>query len=232
MKPLIVVPTYNEKDNISRLIEELLALDSPLHVLVVDDNSPDGTGEIVEVLGQKSPRVHLLKRPQKNGIGPAYIAGFTWALERGYDVMMEMDADFSHQPQYVPEFLDKILSNDVVIGSRWVKGGGIADWSFGRVALSYLANLYSRFILWIPVLDLTGGFTCWRRSVLEAIGLDKVHSDGYCFQIEMKYRAFKKKFKMAEIPIQFPDRVAGKSKISRKIVYEALGMVWYLRMTV
>ncbi len=232
MKPLIIIPTYNEKVNIARLIGEVFRLNSSVHILVVDDNSPDGTGEVVRSLASGNPRVHLLSRPEKNGIGPAYIAGFRWALERDYDVMMEMDADFSHQPKHVPQFLEKIKDHDVVIGSRWVKGGGIENWSFGRVVLSYLANLYSRFILRIPVLDLTGGFTCWRRSVLEAIGLDEIRSDGYSFQIEMKYRAFKKKFNLFEIPIQFPDRAVGKSKMSRKIVLEALWMVWFLKFNV
>ncbi len=229
MKPLIIIPTYNERENISRLIDELLCLDASLHMLVADDNSPDGTGDIVEKFSRQNPRVHLLKRNQKDGIGPAYIAGFKWALEKDYDLMMEMDADFSHEPLSIPEFLEAIKTHDVVIGSRWIKKGGIANWSYGRVVLSYLANLYSRFILAIPVRDLTGGFTCWRRSVLEAIDLDRIHSDGYAFQIEMKYRAFKKKFKLVEIPIQFPERAAGKSKISRKIVFEALWMVWFLK---
>ncbi len=232
MKPLIIIPTYNEKDNISRLIGEVFRLNSSVHILVVDDSSPDGTGEVVRSLASGNPRVHLLSRPEKNGIGPAYIAGFHWALERDYNVMIEMDADFSHQPKHIPQFLEKIKECDVVIGSRWAKGGGIENWSFGRVVLSYLANLYSRFILGIPVLDLTGGFTCWRRSVLEAIDLDEIRSDGYSFQIEMKYRAFKKKFSLAEAPIQFPERAAGKSKISRKIVFEALWMVWFLKFNV
>jgi dolichol-phosphate mannosyltransferase len=229
MKPLIIIPTYNERENIARLIGELFSLYDSVEVLVVDDNSPDGTADVVQGLAQQNARVHLLRRPKKNGIGPAYLAGFKWALERGYDVIMEMDADFSHQPRYVSAFLEKIQDYDVVIGSRWVKGGGIANWSFGRVVLSYLANLYSRFILGSPVWDLTGGFTCWRRSVLEGIGLDRIRSDGYCFQIEMKYRAFKKNFRVVEIPIQFPERAAGKSKISRKIVFEALWRVWFLR---
>lgn len=229
MKILIVIPTYNECDNIERLLGRILNVDPGIEVLVVDDNSPDGTGQLVESLTKNYPRVHLLKRPGKQGLGPAYIAGFRWGLARDYQFFMEMDADLSHRPRYIPRFLEHIKNFDVVIGSRWVRGGGIANWPLTRVLLSRMASLYSRLILGIPVNDLTAGFICYRRAVLERLPLDQLHSDGYSFQIEMKYRAWKMGFKLFEFPIWFTDRKAGDSKISKRIVIEALKIVWLLR---
>ncbi|MCM8776630.1 MAG: polyprenol monophosphomannose synthase, partial [Candidatus Omnitrophica bacterium] len=181
---------------------------------------------------ENNARIHLLEREKKQGIGPAYIAGFKWALARDYEAVIEMDADLSHRPRYLPTFLEEIQKYDVVAGSRWIKGGGIANWSLSRVLLSRLANLYSRWVLGVPIYDLTGGFTCYRRRVLEEIDLDAIRSDGYSFQIEMKYRVLKKNFRLHEIPIWFTDRKAGASKISRKIVWEALGIVWFLKFTI
>lgn len=232
MKILVVIPTYNEKENIEKLLGRLLNVDPGIDALVVDDNSPDGTGELVEQLTRNYPRVHLLKRPGKQGLGPAYIAGFKWGLQRDYDAFMEMDADLSHRPRYVPTFLKEIQSHDMVIGSRWVRGGGIANWPLHRVILSRVASLYSRIILGIPVYDLTAGFICYRRQVLENLPLNELHSDGYSFQIEMKYRAWRRGFKLKEFPIWFTDRKAGDSKISRRIVLEALKIVWLLRFSI
>lgn len=232
MKPLVVIPTYNEKDNIEILINRLVHLGLGLHVLVVDDHSPDGTGQLVEDLAQQLPSVHVLHRPKKDGIGPAYIAGFQWALKRDYDVVIEMDADMSHRPRYLKEFLKWIKDYDMVFGSRWIRGGRICNWPFHRVLLSRLANVYAAQVLRVPLKDWTGGFNCYRRSVLEQLDLDSIHSDGYSFQIEMKYRVAMKKFKVLEIPITFTDRKAGASKISKSIVWEALFLVWKLKILV
>ena len=229
MKILIIIPTYNEKDNIPILLGRLLNLRPDLEMLVVDDNSPDGTGKQVKKFTAENLRVHLLERAKKQGIGPAYLAGFKWGLERGYEILIEMDADLSHRPRYIPKFLELLKTHDLVAGSRWMPGGGIANWPFSRVLLSRIANIYSKWILGVRIDDLTGGYTAYRREVLEGIDLNDVRSDGYCFQIEMKYRAFKRGFKIVETPIQFTDRKAGNSKISRRIVYEALLKVWYLR---
>jgi len=229
VKILVVIPTYNERENIEKLLGRLLNIDPEINALVVDDNSPDGTGQLVESLTKNYPRIHLLKRPGKQGLGPAYIAGFKWGLARDYDAFMEMDADLSHRPRYVPTFLKEIRNHDVVIGSRWVKDGGIANWPFYRIFLSRTASLYSRIILGVPVYDLTAGFICYRRAVLEALPLNELHSDGYSFQIEMKYRAWRLGFKFKEFPIWFTDRKAGDSKISRHIIFEALWIVWLLR---
>jgi len=229
VKVLVVIPTYNERENMERLLGRVLNVDPGIEVLVVDDNSPDGTGVLVETLAQSYPRIHLLKRESKQGLGPAYIAGFRWGLARHFEAFMEMDADLSHRPRYIPKFLSLIQSHDLVIGSRWVKGGGIANWPFSRVLLSRMASIYSRVILGIPVCDLTAGFICYRRSVLESLPLDQLHSDGYGFQIEMKYRSWLKGFRIVEFPIWFTDRKVGDSKISRRIVFEALKIVWLLR---
>lgn len=231
MKSLIIIPTYNESGNIPKLLGRLLNVSPDIDMLVVDDNSPDGTGKMVEGFSHQYPRIHLLSRTQKEGIGPAYIAGFKWGLARGYDAFMEMDADLSHRPRYIPRFLEEIKTYDFVIGSRWIKGGGIANWPFGRVMLSRLASIYSRMILGVSVNDTTAGFICYRRAVLESLPLDDLHSDGYGFQIEMKYRAVRKGFSFKEIPIMFTDRKNGTSKISRTIVWEALWLVWKLRFS-
>ena len=231
MKALVVIPTYNERENILGLLNRILNLNGILEILVADDNSPDGTGKLVENYAANNSRVHLLQRNSKNGIGPAYVAGFKWALERDYDAIVEMDADLSHRPRYLPKLISTLNNFDVAIGSRWVEGGGVFHWSVYRILLSRLANLYSQWVLDVPIRDLTGGFTAYRRTVLERIDLNKIHSDGYSFQIEMKYRALKEGFRLKEIPIRFTDRQAGQSKISRRIVLEALLIVWLLRKT-
>lgn len=231
MKILIVIPTYNERDNIERLLGRLLNLRPDIEMLVVDDNSPDGTGKLVKGFTKDYPRIHLLERAEKNGLGPAYIAGFKWGLARGYDVLIEMDADLSHRPRYLPKMIELLRDNDVVAGSRWMPGGGIANWPIHRVLLSRFANIYSGLVLGAPIHDMTGGYTAYRREVLEKIDLDDIRSDGYCFQIEMKYRSFCKKFRIVETPIWFTDRQAGDSKISKRIIYEALFKVWYLKFS-
>ena len=221
MEALIVVPTYNERENIERLLGELLALPFGLDVLVVDDNSPDGTGPFVDECVEREPRVHVLHRPKKMGLGSAYIAAFKWALaETDTKYVFEMDADFSHDPGAIAEFLDKIQDVD---------GITVMNWPLRRLALSVGANIYTRVITGMPVKDATGGFKCFRREVLEALPLDDITSDGYSFQIEMNYHTWKRKFRMVEIPIVFVDRQQGTSKMSRRIVYEAVFLVWKLR---
>jgi dolichol-phosphate mannosyltransferase len=229
-KALVIVPTYNERENIRRLVNSVLRQDGRLEVLVVDDGSPDGTGEIVSELEAEDSRVHLLARPGKMGLGTAYIAGFRWALEREYDYVLEMDADFSHDPGHLPQFLEAIETADLVLGSRYQQGRvTVVNWPISRLILSYSANLYARFVTGLPVWDATGGFKCFRRSVLEAIDLSKVRSNGYAFQIEMSFRAWKRNFRITEIPIVFVDRTEGTSKMSRSIIREAIWMVWRLR---
>ena len=229
-RALVIVPTYNERENIARLIDTVLAQDARLEVLVVDDGSPDGTGDIVEGIAQLNPRVHLHQRPRKLGLGTAYIAGFKWALERDYAYVFEMDADFSHDPAHLPEFLRAIESADLVLGSRYRDGKvTVVNWPIKRLLLSYYANVYARFATRLPVWDATGGFKCFRRKVLEAIELDAVRSNGYAFQIEMSLRAWRKGFRITEIPIVFVDRTEGQSKMSKAIVREAIWMVWRLR---
>lgn len=229
---LIIIPTYNESDNIEKLLDLISRTDPAAHVLIVDDNSPDRTYEIVERLMQTSypGRLFLLKRAGKLGLGTAYIAGFKWALARDYDYIFEMDADFSHDPKYLPAFLAAIEKHDLVLGSRYVPGGGVKNWGLLRKFISRGGSLYARTILGLSLRDLTGGFKCFRRQVLEAIDLDSVKSNGYSFQIEMTYRARCKGFRICETPIVFEDRTAGKSKMSRKIFLEAVLMVWKLRM--
>ena len=229
---LIIIPTYNESDNIEKLLDLISRTDPAAHVLIVDDNSPDRTYEIVERLMQTSypGRLFLLKRAGKLGLGTAYIAGFKWALARDYDYIFEMDADFSHDPKYLPAFLAAIEKHDLVLGSRYVPGGGLKNWGLLRKFISRGGSLYARTILGLSLRDLTGGFKCFRRQVLESIDLDAVKSNGYSFQIEMTYRARCKGFRICETPIVFEDRTAGKSKMSRKIFLEAVLMVWKLRM--
>lgn len=229
---LIIIPTYNESDNIEKLLDLISRTDPAAHVLIVDDNSPDRTYEIVERLMQTSypGRLFLLKRAGKMGLGTAYIAGFKWALARDYDYIFEMDADFSHDPKYLPAFLAAIEKHDLVLGSRYVPGGGVKNWGLLRKIISRGGSLYARTILGLSLRDLTGGFKCFRRQVLESIDLDAVKSNGYSFQIEMTYRARCKGFRICETPIVFEDRTAGKSKMSRKIFLEAVLMVWKLRM--
>jgi dolichol-phosphate mannosyltransferase len=229
-KALIIFPTYNEKENIEKIINAVLPLDERINVLVVDDNSPDGTGEIVDKLSSENQRINVLHRQNKEGLGRAYIAGFKWGLEKNFDYIFEMDADFSHDPKYVPDFLDNIEKYDLVLGSRYISGVNVINWPIGRLLLSYYANVYTRIVTGLPLRDATGGFKCFRREVLETIELDAVRSNGYIFQIEMSMRAWKKGFKIKEIPIVFADRVMGQSKMSKKIVREAIWKVWYLRL--
>jgi dolichol-phosphate mannosyltransferase len=229
-RALVIVPTFNERENIEKLIERIFAQDSSFEVLVVDDGSPDGTGDIVEAMAAADERVHVLRRGAKLGLGTAYLAGFRWALERDYALIFEMDADFSHDPQHLPEFLEAASSADLVLGSRYRQGKvTIVNWPIQRLMLSYAANVYARAITGMPLWDATGGFKCFRREVLQAIDLDAVHSNGYAFQIEMSFRAWKKGFRITEIPIVFVDRTEGESKMSRAIVREAVWMVWRLR---
>jgi dolichol-phosphate mannosyltransferase len=229
-RALVIVPTYNESDNITRIVPLILQQDSRLEVLVVDDNSPDGTGKLADELAAADPRVHVLHRAGKEGLGRAYLAGFRWALERPYGFIFEMDADFSHDPVHLPEFLAAIRDADLVLGSRYRDGKvTVVNWPISRLLLSYGANIYARAITGIHLGDATGGFKCFRREVLEAIPLDKVRSNGYAFQIEMSFRAWKRNFRIAEIPIVFHDRTEGESKMSKGIVREAIWMVWRLR---
>ena len=229
-RALVIVPTYNERFNIARLIPAILAQDPALEILVVDDGSPDGTGAIVDAIAATNPRVHVIHRASKLGLGTAYIAGFRWALERKYDLVFEMDADFSHNPERLPEFLEAIKEADVVLGSRYQDGHvNVVNWPMSRLFLSYGANVYARGVTGLPVFDATGGFKCFRRNVLESIDLNSVKSNGYAFQIEMSYRVWKRGFQLFEIPIIFVDRTEGVSKMSKKIVREAIWMVWRLR---
>ncbi len=231
MKTLVVVPTYNEAGNIEELLTAILSVTSAqdLQVLVVDDASPDGTGDIVDRISREQSRVFVLHRQGKQGLGTAYVAGFRWGLERGYDALIEMDADFSHDPKYLSTLLELLQSHDAVLGSRYVAGGGTVNWGLGRKILSRGGSLYARWILGAPLRDFTGGFNGWRRNVLEAIQLGTLRSDGYSFQIELKYRTHQRGFKMIEFPIVFEDRKVGHSKMSRRIVFEALWRVWSLR---
>jgi len=230
MKTLVIIPTYNEKDNISKVIPLVLKQDLDIEVLVVDDNSPDGTGKIVEELKTSNPRIKLIRREKKSGLGTAYLSGFKYALENGYNYIFEMDSDFSHDPSYIPDFLKAIEDSDLVLGSRYIKGVNVVNWPITRLLLSFYANVYARWVTGLPLKDSTGGFKCFKREVLEKIGLDNIHSNGYAFQIEMSFRAWKKGFKIKEIPIIFVDRRAGESKMSKKIVREAIWMVWKLRI--
>jgi len=230
-KALVIIPTYNEHDNIAHIIPAVLAQDPSLEVLVVDDGSPDGTGAVVDGMAAADPRVHIVHRAGKLGLGTAYIAGFKWALARDYALVFEMDADFSHPLERIPAFLEAIKTADVVLGSRYLNGEvNVVNWPMGRLFLSYAANIYARGVTGLPVFDATGGFKCFRREVLEAIDLDDVRSNGYAFQIEMSFRAWKKGFRIVEIPIVFTDRTKGSSKMSKRIVREAVWMVWRLRL--
>jgi dolichol-phosphate mannosyltransferase len=225
-----VLPTYNEAENLPKMVTALLALDPPVDVLVVDDNSPDGTGALADELAAAEPRIHVLHRPEKSGLGKAYLAGFRWALEQGYDFIFEMDADFSHDPKFLPAFLAAIENADLVLGSRYKSGVNVINWPISRLLLSLGANEYARWVTGLPLSDSTGGFKCFRRRVLEGIDFDRVRSNGYSFQIEMSFRAWKKGFRLVEIPIVFTDRVEGQSKMNGRIVREAIWMVWWLRV--
>ena len=227
-RALVLLPTYNEKDNIEKISRQVIAIDPRIEVLIVDDNSPDGTGQIADRLAAENPRIKVLHRTGKQGLGRAYIAGFHYGIEKKYDYIFEMDADFSHQPKYLADHLKNIQTCDISLGSRYIKGGGIENWPKMRWAISYYANVYSRVVTGLPVRDATGGFKCFRRRVLESLDLDNIRSNGYSFQIEVSFRAWLHGFKIQETPIVFVEREAGHSKFSKKIIYEAVFMVLYL----
>jgi dolichol-phosphate mannosyltransferase len=230
-RALVIIPTYNEALNVGNLVPQVLAQDARLEVLVVDDNSPDGTGQLAAALAERDPRVHVLRREGKRGLGTAYLTGFRWGLEHGYDYLFEMDADFSHDPAHLKDFLTAIQDADLVLGSRYLGGRvTVVNWPMTRLLLSYAANIYARRVTGLAIWDLTGGFKCFRRQVLEAIDLSQVRSNGYAFQIEMSVRAWRKKFRLTEIPIVFVDRTEGDSKMNRSIVREAIWMVPRLRL--
>lgn len=229
-RALVIIPTYNERDNLSRIVPQVLAAAPELHVLVVDDNSPDGTGRIADEMAKSTERVHVLHRSGKLGLGTAYVAGFKWAIARGFDYAFEMDADFSHDPAHLPLFLQEIQDADLVCGSRYLEGRvTVVNWPIQRLLLSYFANVYARWVTGLQLWDLTGGFKCYRRAVLEAMNLDAIRSNGYSFQIETSFRAWRRGFRLKEIPITFTDRAVGASKMSGHIVWEAIFMVWRLR---
>jgi len=230
MKTLIISPTYNEGKNVTTLIEHVFTIDPDYHLLIVDDSSPDGTANIVKELQLRFPNLHLEIRQKKDGLGKAYIYGFNWALKRDYEVIVQMDADMSHDPMEIPAMSQHLRDYDMVIGSRYIHGVSVVNWPIRRLVMSYGANLYSRIATGMPLKDATGGYKVWSRKVLESVDLDKVHSSGYSFQIEMNFRAWIKGFKLKEHPIIFIDRTIGESKMSRAIMFEAVWMVWRLRI--
>jgi dolichol-phosphate mannosyltransferase len=229
-KTLVIVPTYNERENLPRMAEHLLQMSTLVEMLVVDDNSPDGTGRIADELAAKHPTIHVLHRAEKSGLGRAYIDGFKWALERDYEFIFEMDGDFSHNPDDIPKFLEAAREQnaDLVLGSRYSDGVRVVNWPLKRLMLSRSAGIYVRLITGMPFTDPTGGYKCFRRRALQAVNLDEVHSNGYSFQIEMTHRLWRQGMKVVEVPIVFTDRLRGQSKMSKQIVHEALIMVWRL----
>ncbi|HEY6166911.1 MAG TPA: polyprenol monophosphomannose synthase [Verrucomicrobiae bacterium] len=229
-KTLVIIPTYNERENLPAIADALMKLSVRVEMLVVDDNSPDGTGQLADDLAAKEPRIHVLHRQQKQGLGRAYLAGFKWALERDYEFIMEMDGDFSHSPNDIPRFLETMEREhaDLAVGSRYSNGIRVINWPLRRLMLSMSAAKYVRIITGMPISDPTGGFKCFRRRALQALDLDAVHSNGYSFQIELTHKLWRRGFRVAEVPIIFTDRLQGTSKMSRKIVWEALFMVWRL----
>ena len=229
-RALVVLPTYNERVNLPLIVPQILEQDPRIEVLIVDDNSPDGTGQLADELAAADRRVHVLHRHEKAGLGKAYLAGFRWALDRGYDFVLEMDADFSHDPKFLRQLLAAAKDADLVIGSRYRAGVNVINWPISRLLLSIGANQYARWVTGLPLTDSTGGFKCFRREVLESIDFEKVRSNGYSFQIEMSFRAWKKGFRLVEIPIVFTDRMEGQSKMNKRIVREAIWMVWWLRL--
>ncbi|MGH7523724.1 MAG: polyprenol monophosphomannose synthase [Gemmatimonadales bacterium] len=229
-RALVVVPTYNEHENLPQIVPAILAQDPRIELLVVDDGSPDGTGQLADSFAAADPRIHVLHREAKQGLGRAYLAGFAWALERDYAYVFEMDADFSHDPKNLPRFLDAVADTDLVVGSRYASGVNVINWPMSRLLLSWFANKYAHWITRLPLTDATGGFKCIRREALAAIPFDQVRSNGYAFQIEMSYRIWRKGFRIKELPIIFVDRVEGQSKMNRRIVLEAIWMVWWLRL--
>ena len=230
MRSMIVVPTYNERDNLAELAERILGCEHGFWLTVVDDNSPDGTGKLADELARRHERLHVIHRPAKLGLGTAYVAGFRHALDAGMDCVFEMDADLSHGPEYLPRFLEALGRCDAVFGSRYVAGGGTANWGLARRLISRGGSLYARAILGLPVHDCTGGYNAFRRAVLEAIDLERITSNGYSFQIELKYRCWRRGFRFVEVPIVFVDRRAGRSKMSARIFLEAMAKVWQLRL--
>jgi dolichol-phosphate mannosyltransferase len=231
VKAIVIVPTYNEADNIRELVPRILEQEPGMEILIVDDNSTDGTGALVDELMQTEPRLHVLHRPGKMGLGTAYVDGFRYALERDYDYVFEMDADFSHDPDSLPAFLEAIQDADLVVGSRYLNGVTVVNWPLTRLILSYCANLYTRIITWMPLKDATGGFKCFRRATLEQVDLSRVNSDGYGFQIEMNFKVWRRGLRIKEIPILFVDRRVGISKMNKKIIWEAMWLVWKLRLS-
>jgi dolichol-phosphate mannosyltransferase len=229
-RTLIVMPTYNERENIPQIVPLVLSQDPGINVLIVDDNSPDGTGELADTMAAENERIHVLHRPGKQGLGTAYISGFKWALERDYEYVFEMDSDFSHNPDHIPQFLDAVQDYDLVLGSRYLKGVTVVNWPMSRLLLSYFANRYARVVTGLPFTDTTGGFKCYRRKVLEEIDIDSITSEGYSFQIETTFRAWRRGFEIGEIKIIFTDRTEGTSKMSGKIIREAVWKVWWLRL--
>ena len=230
MTTLIISPTYNERKNIETLVDQVLGLNANYHLLIIDDNSPDGTAEKVKEMQTNYPNLHLEERPGKAGLGTAYLFGFEWALKNNFDAIVQMDADLSHDPKDIPRLVENLVENDLVIGSRYVQGVSVVNWPIRRLILSYGANMYSRFITGMPINDGTGGFKVWRGSLLDNINFDKVKSQGYSFQIEMNFRAWRLSAAMKEVPIIFVDRTIGESKMSTTIMYEAIWMVWRLRL--
>jgi len=229
-KVLVIIPTYDERENLPRILPRVLEQDERIEVLIVDDNSPDGTGQLAEAMADEDPRVHVLRRKGKEGLGKAYIAGFKWGLARDYALLQEMDADLSHPPDHLPLMLESAEDYDVVVGSRYVGGRvTVVNWPISRLLLSIFGSFYARTITRLPVRDATGGFNCWRREVLETIALDRIESNGYAFQIELKLRAWRRGFSLVEIPIVFTERDTGESKMSKSIVREAVWKVWKLR---
>jgi dolichol-phosphate mannosyltransferase len=229
MRCLVIVPTYNERENLSRLLPDILRQGEQFHVLVVDDNSPDGTGRIADELAAAEPRISVLHRDGKRGLGTAYVAGFKWAIERGFDYVFEMDADFSHDPDDLPRLLRAAVEADAAVGSRWVPGGGTRNWSLLRTLISRGGSLYAKLVLGVPINDLTSGFKCFASSVLRGLDLDSIRSNGYAFQVEVNYRCHRRGYRIAEVPIVFVDRRVGKSKMSPWIVLEAMAVCWKLR---
>ena len=229
MKPLLIIPTYNERENIEELIKYIREAVPDLDILIIDDNSPDGTGEIADKLAKGDKRITVFHRSGKLGLGSAYTEGFKYALEKGYDCVLEMDADFSHDPKDLPRFLEMIKHCDIVIGSRYTDGISVVNWPMKRLMLSYMANKYASTVTGVPIRDLTGGYKCIRTEVLKDIDLDTIKSDGYAFQIEVTVKAWYKGYKVVEIPIVFVERREGQSKMSKKIIWEAFWMVWRLR---
>lgn len=231
MKILVVMPTYNERENVANMVPAVLSALPDAHILIVDDSSPDGTAEVVKEMQKENPQLHLLLRKKKEGLGRAYVAGFQWGIVNGFDGLIEMDADFSHRPQDLTKIVEGLRRPDVdfVVGSRYVNGGGVTAWSLGRKAISRGGSLYARLILGFPINDWTGGFNAYKKNVLQKIGMENIRSNGYSFQIELKYRSLKAGFRGQEVPIQFAERAAGKSKMSAKIVLEALLKVWVIR---